>query len=258
MLYRPIFVLMVLLIGSLFTGISTAVDDDTNSVPPAPDDLIIAICEREVSLRWSPGGTENYGTYQYRIYRGTSSGNETLYKIVDDTTRVYKDPNGDRNVTFYYYITAVNQNGESKPSREVKATPYCGPIEPNPPRNLTYIESEGNIELDWDEPEPDDGGYILYRYRIYRNKSGEGFELLNTVSSKQTNYTDMSVDTDLSYRYYVTALNSIGPSARSEIIEVGSTDEKGTQRSLGNLETIIPFALVIAILLIIVKKKFSH
>ena len=257
MLYRPILVVIVLFLVGVFAVPVIGAENTNEDVPSPPEDIIIATCEREISLRWNPGSSEDQGIYQYRIYRGPTRENISFYTIIDGTTRVYKDPNGDVNQTFYYYITAVNSHGESQPSEIVKATPSCGPIVPHPPRNLSYNKTDGHIELDWDEP-VSDGGFILYEYRIYRNTSDGDFRLIDTVSSRQTNYTDRDVDLDLTYKYYVTALNSIGPSERSDTIEVVGEDVKSSKMNLGYVGLMIPIALAVALVLFVIKRKYLH
>ena len=249
--------MLVLFVGTLSFSLVIAEESNTEGVPSPPEDLIIATCEREVSLRWNPGSSEDQGIFQYRIYRGTSKENISFYTIVDGTTRVYKDPNGDVNQTFYYYIKAVNEFGESEPSEIVKATPSCGAIFPSPPRNLTYTKNKISIKLEWNKP-ISDGGFLLAQYRIYRNTSDGNFRLIGTVNSRQTNYTDYDVNTNLTYRYYVTALNRVGPSESSEIVTVGEEDDKTSQMNLGYVGFMIPIALVVALLIIILKRKYYH
>ncbi len=257
MLYRSVLVTLVLLVGAMSSTFVIADESGSEGVPSPPEDLIIATCEREISLRWNPGSSDDQGIYQYRIYRGSSEENISFYTIVDGTTRVYKDPNGDVDKTFYYYIKAVNEYGESEPSEIVKATPSCGAVIPHPPRNLTYTKNKTSIELEWDEP-VSDGGFILAQYRIYRKISDGEFRLIDTVNSRQTNYTDHDVNTELTYRYYVTAMNRVGPSERSEIVTVFEENSKTSQMDLGYVGLIIPMALAIALLIFIVKRKYYH
>jgi fibronectin type 3 domain-containing protein len=57
----------------------------------------------------------------YNVYRGTSSGSETLYATGFTTTTAIN-----RTVvsgtTYYYKVTAVGPGGESAPSNEAHAT----------------------------------------------------------------------------------------------------------------------------------------
>lgn len=108
--------MLVLLVGAMSPPFVIADESGSEGVPSPPEDLIIATCEREISLRWNPGSSDDQGIYQYRIYRGSSEENISFYTIVDGTTRVYKDPNGDVDQSFYYYIKAVNEYDESEPS----------------------------------------------------------------------------------------------------------------------------------------------
>jgi hypothetical protein len=75
-----------------------------------------------INLAWSPptsnGGSAITG---YRIYRGTSSGTETLLTTVAATARTYRDQSTVRNRRYYYVIRAANAVGNGPASAEVSA-----------------------------------------------------------------------------------------------------------------------------------------
>ncbi len=75
-----------------------------------------------IVLTWSApasdGGSEILG---YRIYRGTSSGNETLLAEAGNVT-TYNDTTAVLLQPYYYRVSAINEVGESPNSTEVTAT----------------------------------------------------------------------------------------------------------------------------------------
>jgi hypothetical protein len=75
-----------------------------------------------VKLIWSPpassGGSPVTG---YKVYRGTASGGEIYRKSVSTCYTV--EWGLLRGIRYYYYVTAVNANGESAPSNEVSIVP---------------------------------------------------------------------------------------------------------------------------------------
>ncbi|RNM15930.1 hypothetical protein [Nocardioides pocheonensis] len=82
----------------------------TATAPPAPTNLVAAARGKRVTLSWSGSGAT------YNIYRGSTSGGETLYRsgVSGTTTTDSSVTSG----TWYYRVTAVGPGGESAPSNE--------------------------------------------------------------------------------------------------------------------------------------------
>jgi hypothetical protein len=92
-------------------------------VPTAPQAVTaVPDAKKGIDLAWSPpssnGGSAITG---YRIFRGTSSGTETLLTTVAATARTYRDGSTVRNRRYYYVIRAVNAVGQGPASAEVSA-----------------------------------------------------------------------------------------------------------------------------------------
>ncbi len=93
----------------------------TNFFPPsAPTSLTAtANSSSQITITWTAaaGGTSQ------KVYRGPSSGTETLlHTIGDGTTTTYVDTGLSASTTYYYKITASNAGGESDYSNEANAT----------------------------------------------------------------------------------------------------------------------------------------
>ena len=99
-----------------------------NPVPSAPQNLNAVTGIGYVNLTWLPPA-DNGGSpiSQYKIYRGVSSGGEVLIATVSGTQAYYNDTSVAGGATYYYYVTAVNSNGEGAQSNEVSATPTAIP-----------------------------------------------------------------------------------------------------------------------------------
>jgi fibronectin type 3 domain-containing protein len=83
----------------------------------APTGLTATGSATSIALAWSvPSGTVN----TYNVYRGTTSGAETLYQT-GLTTNSFTDTAVTVNTTYYYKVTAVNAGGESALSNEASA-----------------------------------------------------------------------------------------------------------------------------------------
>ncbi|EDY36423.1 Fibronectin type III domain protein [Aciduliprofundum boonei T469] len=90
---------------------------------------------------------------------------------------------------------------------------YSPPLQPT---NLSASIKEGKIYLSWKGP-VDNGGLNITSYRIYRSEDGKEFEKI--AETKNTTYVD-TLEKGGKYEYYVTAVNSVGESEKSDIVEV--------------------------------------
>lgn len=88
--------------------------------PPAtPTGLLAVAGNGEAELSWNLGS----GVAKYKIYQGTASGvfGPDPIATVDGTTGHYKVQGLEGGTTYYFVVTAVNDNGESSYSVEVSA-----------------------------------------------------------------------------------------------------------------------------------------
>lgn len=99
--------------GSSFVGPPTAPD------PPTLDSATPSI--GAVTLAWSPGFDGGSSIIGYNIYRGSTSGSETLYATVGAVTS-HVDTGVLASETYFYQVTAINAVGESSVSNELSAT----------------------------------------------------------------------------------------------------------------------------------------
>jgi len=95
----------------------------SNTVPTAPQNLVAVAGDRLTNLSWqvpmSDGGSP---ITNYRIYRGTSSGNEVLLIQIGNTLS-YTDSSLTNGIEYYYEVSAVNVIGEGAKSNEESAIP---------------------------------------------------------------------------------------------------------------------------------------
>ena len=180
--------------------------------PSAPANLKAHIGNKFVNLSWNPPADDGgLPIQEYRIYKNST--------VIGTTTRLwYNDTNVNNGVKYSYYVTAVNDVGEGKPSNEINATPSKIP---DSPLNLTAIGGVGYVMLVW-EPPIYNGGSLIKYYNIYRGISPS--DLRNIGTSENRSYNDTNVMNGVTYYYAITAVNSVGESEKSNEISVTTMD----------------------------------
>ena len=119
---------------SAYNGVQTARSGEVSVVTPnipaptTPTNVVATAGNRQVTLTWAASA----GATSYQLFRGTSSGGETLVAFGISGTS-FTDTGLDDNVvsgpaltngtTYYYEVVAINYDGGSPRSIEVSATP---------------------------------------------------------------------------------------------------------------------------------------
>ncbi len=105
--------------------------------------------------------------------------------------------------TYYASVVAIDSAGhESGASPEDSAAP--GTV-PRPPTSLAAMPFRYGMALSWaPNAELDLAGYNLYR------RTGSGYQRLNQVLLTDTTYRDSGLWSDTMYRYFCTAVDSLG------------------------------------------------
>ncbi len=184
-------------------------------LPSPPSSVSISAGDSFIDISWEPptytGGGEITG---YNIYRSADNSSFIYYGHTSSTTTSFRDDivtNGQR---YFYYVTALNIKGESRPSSIVSAVP-AGP--PSPPTNINISSGDNFVLLSWEEPE-DNGGLPIEEYRIYRGVNSVILSLLTTLPPNLHLFNDTEVENGITYYYYVTASNLRGESIHSKIV----------------------------------------
>jgi fibronectin type 3 domain-containing protein len=104
-------------------AIVSGIEIYTNSTvtpPAAPTGLTPTAGNNQVALSWNPVS----GATGYDVYRGTSSGGETLLATgTNISTTTFTDTTATGGTQYFYYVTALNGSLQSGQSNEVSATP---------------------------------------------------------------------------------------------------------------------------------------
>jgi len=179
-------------------------------VPSAPQSLSLTRGNGQVVLNWSvPASNGSLPIMGYRIFRGTTSGSETLFATIGNVFN-YTVTGLTNGQVYYFKVQAVNDVGMGVNSTEASATPATMPTAP---LSLTAAPLNTQSMLTWIEPSSN-GGSAITNYRIYQGNESDGEILLATIGNVTT-YTATGLTNDQIYYFKVAAVNAMGSGVNS-------------------------------------------
>ncbi len=185
------------------------------AAPSAPQSLAATATNATVALTWSaPASNGGSAITGYNVYRGTTTGGESLTPVASNVSGTGFTDTGLSNGTAYFYkVAAVNGVGTSPLSNEATATPSASV--PSAPTGLVASAGVGSVVLAWSAP-ASNGGSVVTGYNVYRGTTAGG-EALAPVASNVTGtgFTDTGLSNGTTYFYKVAAVNAVGPSVLS-------------------------------------------
>ncbi len=186
-------------------------------LPAAPMNLTAYPGDGYVLLKWNAPAYDGGNRIEsYYIYR-----NDNRIASVSSEQMWYKDEDVKNGVTYYYYVTAVNLEGEGEKSKAVYATPISPP---GPPDHIVAEIGSSYVNLSWRVPK-DNGGAAIIKYMVYRD--GEFM-----ASVVLTWYNDTNIIKGMNYTYQVSAVNSAGEGHMSDKIHVTPAEPPGAPQNL--------------------------
>ena len=184
----------------------------TNPPPAAPSNVRASAGNAQITVTWDTmAGATSYNIYYYKF-------DNSLYSQVYPVTGVtspYSGPyssdlpiintTNENPLAYFFFVTAVNANGESYPSFEVYAVPSDPPPPAAPVITVTAVGST-SVSIDW----ADVAGATSYN--VYSGtakgvtKNGYGAMATGTGSG----FTATGLITDTKYYFVVTAVDASG------------------------------------------------
>ena len=183
--------------------------ESTLNAPSPPENLSVSPGDKIAYLRWqSPANNGGSAITEFRIYRSQSTGNGALIASVSSNTFTYNDSNLTNGTAYYFYITAVNNKGESERSNQICVRPAMTNFSPSEPRNVQITAGLNSVSLSWMIPYSE-GLSPITHYRLYRRDPYGIMILVNEVNANTTNITDTALTAYKTYYYSVSAVNSL-------------------------------------------------
>ncbi len=181
------------------------------TTPYAPTDLLISRADQAAILTWvAPNVDGGSSILYYRVYRGTTLGNEIF--ISNSTITSFMDNGLTNGRTYYYRVSAVTGAGEGTRSSSVSVVPATVPEAPS---QVTAAGASTKVTLSWNTPSS--GGAAILHYYVYWSVSANGTSTRIDTLTNSTTFVHTALTNGVTYYYSISAVTAIGEGPRSPL-----------------------------------------
>lgn len=212
--------------GALALVVATAACETGNDVifvdgdpPAAPRSVDAYYFDRAVFVTWELA--PSWDGESFRIY-SKRAGDPEFFLIADVTNCSggfcsYTDRNVRADITYDYFVSAVDQDSGAETDTEVVSVFVPRPVPPPTPGQMDVVALDGATYLRWDEASRavDDFSF----YRVYLVGDGTDFLLGETDSE---GFLDERAENGFSYTYFVTAVDELGHEGEGSGVATGT------------------------------------
>jgi hypothetical protein len=181
-------------------------------LPGAPGNLRTTPGNGEVKLAWDAASTNGGPAItNYTIYRSQSTGTETYLNTTIGPVLYFNDTTVTNDLTYYYYVRAVNSFGASENSNENYSTPKALP---GVATILSAVPGDHSVTLTWSAAAPN--GASISAYHVYRSTvSGQEAKINQTAGTVLSLTDTVGLVNGVKYYYTVSAVspNGWGPNS---------------------------------------------
>ncbi len=165
-------------------------------LPPSVKNIFIKSNDKKIIVRWE----KNYNIIGYNLYRSTIY-QGAFVKINKKPIKreVYFDKNFKTGENYYYYVTAVNMHGESKPSLKI-LTYAQDTTPPSKPQKLTFKVEAGVVSLKWKSVKSND--IVGFRLYVSMSENASEWALVNKDLIKTNSFKHERSKTLSRFNYY--------------------------------------------------------
>ena len=210
-------------------------DDAATTVPGAPTSLTAtASGTTTIDLSWTApsdnGGSAITG-YRIEVSPNGSFGWSNRVANTGTTTASYSHTSLSAGTTRYYRVSAINTNGTGNRSNTANATTATtATTVPGAPTSLTATASgTTTIDLSWNAPSDNGGSSITgYRIEVSPNGSSGWSNRVADTGTTATTYSHTGLDAGTTRHYRVSAINSVGTGAASNVDDATTTNTAAT------------------------------
>ena len=189
---------------SAFTTLQSATIATT--VPGVPTNLMVSASGTTITVSWTAPVDTGGSSPMYTIARSENSG-AFINISISQVAVNYVDSNLNKGSIYNYQVVAKNSVGDSAFTTPEPVT--VATTVPDVPTELTVSASGTTITVSWTAPI--DTGGLSVTYTLARSENNGAFINIST-SQVAVNYVDSNLNKGSTYRYQVTAQNSIGDS----------------------------------------------
>jgi hypothetical protein len=218
-------------------SVSGTIVQTGTSAPAAPSNLSAsAASSSAINLSWTDSSSNEDGFQVERLVGGTW----TQVGVVGANVTSWQDTGLVADTTYSYRVRAYNAAGESAYSNTASATTSSPASAPSAPTNLdASAKNKGRtrVNLTWTDTSTNETGFYLDRSA----DGGATWVRIADLAANATAYTDDSVSSG-SYQYRVSAYNTAGSSAYSNVVSVtlGGGGKHGHAKALALSEADLP------------------
>lgn len=188
--------------------------------PTRPVNFDAYYYDRAVHLSWELGS--GWDGEVFRVWGKRVS--DANYFLVAEVTSCadgfcsYSDPNVTPEVTYVYYVSAVNDAGEEAASDEAIEVFVPQPVPPPVPEGLDAVPLDGAIFLRWSANSRQAGDFSFYR--VYLEGGDGSVAFLGDTDSE--GFLDLLVENGNTYGYFVSAVDYEGHESDGSALAEGT------------------------------------
>ena len=182
------------------------------AVPAKPTGFTAAPGDRRVALAWDDPGNATITGWQYALKTTGAYGPWIDIPDSGATTTAHNVTGLGNGTAHRFKLRAVNASGPGAESDVATATPVPVPAKP---AGLSATAGDGQVSLQWTDP--DDATITGWQYR-YRTTGGYGdWTDIDSSGAETANHTVTKLANGVIHRFVVRAVNASGPGAPSGV-----------------------------------------